>query len=185
MNKKRPKCLKTRRISCLSNERARSRLPVGRGFHSSRSTRGTGKDILTGELADELKRIAGHKVRVKATAGEKIRGFDALQVVSYNILQADDGEKPTVGKIEVIRKQPFLLVPDLGQPLALSGNRHMLEKLMEQDGAKVWIVGRMQKERLKVVKYGVLRPVDSEKCKKKRFVPPLKPMMRLDPIKKK
>ncbi len=140
-----------------------------------------GRNVLTGELIDELKRIQGHRVRLKGFAGEKVNGYDALRVTNYHILDTGDGQKPTVGTIEVIQNQPFLLVPDLGQPLALAGNRHMLELLMKQDGAKVWIVGRLHKGSLKLTKYGVLRPAP-EKKKKKRFIPAHRPMMRFDPV---
>lgn len=111
-------------------------------------TKGRGV-TLVGDLEGELARLSGAEVRVhglqrgEAPAG----GFD---VESYEVLEVD-GEVPKVGTLRA-RDGTLMLA---GRDTVQLANPP--EELREKEGAKVWIVGAREGERLTVQSYGIIR----------------------------
>jgi hypothetical protein len=104
---------------------------------------------IDGDFAAELRRLSGARVTVVGypVAGESIRAS------SYAILEVN-GERPQVG---VVARQSggYALFLETG-PIGLdsSGAAPLAELL----GAKIWVVGPLLGEMLRIESYGVIRP---------------------------
>ena len=113
-------------------------------------TRGRGV-TLVGNLQGELRRLSGAAVRVIGARRGKLGDLD---VESYEVLEVD-GEVPQVGTLRT-RDGTLMLA---GRDTVQLANPP--EELREKEGAKVWIVGPREGERLTVQSYGIIREAGS------------------------
>jgi len=107
---------------------------------------------LVGELAGELRRLAGATVRVRGTRTTGSPS-DAIDAWSYEVLSID-GQHPHVGTLLVRGDSVWLAAVDTLQLVAAP------DLLRTQAGAKVWIIGPATPDgrAVRVQSYGVIRP---------------------------
>lgn len=108
---------------------------------------------LVGDLASELRRLAGATVRVTGRDAGAGQFGPRLDVQRYDVL-AINGQTPVVGILRTGGDMPRLVAAP-GDTVSLIG---VPDALRAQDGAKVWITGRRTDGGLEVQSYGVLRP---------------------------
>lgn len=109
---------------------------------------------LMGDLEPELRNLAGATVRVEGTpvqgiAAGRLPG-PAFEVQAYEIV-AIDGQRPQVGTLAARNGVWWLEGADRIRLAAVP------EGLREQEGAKVWIVGRQADGSLQIQSYGIIR----------------------------
>lgn len=108
---------------------------------------------LTGDLAPELRRLAGARVRVEGRPAATPVGA-GIEVLHYRILEIE-GRVPEVG---ILREEldRWILYPEDGEPLILEG----MPATGIADGMKIWVVGQPDADRhFRVESYGVIAPM--------------------------
>lgn len=96
----------------------------------------------------ELRRLSGLKVRVHGVVGDpRAAAADHVLVDRYRILDIGKGVVPRVGRLAALRVGPqrrLVFVDDRGQADLLPAGWG--KKLTRHAGAKVWMVGRRDKD---------------------------------------
>jgi hypothetical protein len=111
---------------------------------------------LTGDLARELRRLTGIRVRVEGRSAATPVG-PGIEVASYRILEVE-GREPVVGILYEEDDGVWTLTPEEGPRLQLEG----MPTAGVADGMKVWILGEPAAgNRLRVESYGIISPMGS------------------------
>ncbi len=107
---------------------------------------------LTGSLRGELGQLVGLEVEVRGRAVDNQPPSPprAVDVARYEIISVG-GEKPYVGVLELREGAVWLAGP---RAMRLA---EVPEPLVTRTGAKVWIVGSVDGDRLQVQAYGVIK----------------------------
>ena len=136
----------------------KGKISVVRGIDGGRPqlTDQTGKHwLLTGDLGSELVRLSGHVVHVVGTPGEKSLSLATLLVRRYEITDSG-GHRPFVGILhEDDRHRLFLRVAE--REIAVRPKKAFSRRLRRHLNCKVWIVGELEGDVLRPIKYGWLR----------------------------
>lgn len=109
---------------------------------------------LTGDLDEELRRLAGTKVKLSGALEPDSR----FAVHRYDILDVGGGLVPRLGVIAELtmgEAKRLLFVDDAGVATFLPNG--FTAKLKDQVGARVWVVGTMKSDKLQVTRFGILR----------------------------
>ncbi len=110
-----------------------------------------GEVKVEGELASEVARLQSAKLEIVGK-----REGDTFHVQAYRILDIGGGA-PLVGEL-LITATGYALRDGSGAELPLSLNPRGRERLYDQAGAKLWVVGTpLVSGELKVLRYGILR----------------------------
>lgn len=117
---------------------------------SLRQPRGGAPVPLTGELEDELSRLAGATARVSGRWTDRRGG--ALDVAAYRLLEID-GAEPLVGTL-VEGDGGLWLRSDSGETRVIGAPTD----LARQVGAYVWLVGERSQDGLRLQSFGIIRP---------------------------
>lgn len=107
--------------------------------------------------AEELRRLGGAVIRVQGVKSEaSLPPGDQLLVRSYRIMDVGDGRIPEVGTVaRMAGSDQLLFVQDSGLAHRLpdSWSRRM-KKLV---GAKLWLLGEVTDDRMRPIRFQVLR----------------------------
>lgn len=111
------------------------------------------------ELTEELLRLSGVKVRLRAEARPEATPEGVpLQVSSYEILDVGGGVVPVIGHLAMLEggaERRMIFVTEDGRASLLP--RTWTDRLVSHLGAKVWIVGQKTKDELVVRRFSILR----------------------------
>lgn len=107
---------------------------------------------LVGDLESELHNLSGATVSVEGRRSTEHPTLGTFDVYRYWITSID-GVKPEVGIFESYETEWFLLVGDT--PVALA---NVPDDLKTRDGALIWIIGERTPTRLRVQRYGIIKP---------------------------
>lgn len=111
---------------------------------------------LTGDLARELRRLTGIRVRVEGRSAATPVG-PGIEVASYRILEVE-GREPAVGILYEEDDGLWTLSPEEGPTLQLEG----MPTAGVADGMKVWVLGEPAAgNRFRVESYGIISPMGS------------------------
>ncbi|RJO66651.1 MAG: hypothetical protein C4523_11815 [Myxococcales bacterium] len=111
---------------------------------------------LGGPRFEELKRLQNIKIKINAVpAGKKLQ-YNHLDVYDFEILDVGDGIKPFYGTLLVSDGVVKIQLQDAGEPLKLTGNEKILEKLAEANGGRAWVAGNLEGAALRVQRFRVL-----------------------------
>jgi hypothetical protein len=103
--------------------------------------------VLTGDLANELRRLTGARVRVQGRFLSAPRG---IRVRDYTVLEID-GRHPHIGRLATVGDTLWLVDRD---SLALADPTGQLLRFV---GAKVWVLADTTKPMAIVQSYGLIR----------------------------
>jgi hypothetical protein len=113
---------------------------------------------------NELKRLAGAKVRIYGMTGDpRIPRGKHVLVERYEIVDVGGGVAPRMGHIAKLELEggTRLLFVDA------AGNAELLpqgwgKKMMQHVGAKIWLVGSRDKKELKPERFAILKSTEGE-----------------------
>ncbi len=108
---------------------------------------------LTGDLAPELRRLSGARIRVEGRRAATPVG-PGLVVSSYHIVEIE-GRQPRVGILTGEDDGSWTLVPEGDSALVLDG----MPATGVAEGMKIWVVGEPTAgQRFRVESYGIISP---------------------------
>jgi len=112
---------------------------------------------LSGSLLGELKNLQGMRIKIWGEPAEiKTRSKrESLNVKGYKVLAAPDGRVPYLGVI-LLKGTELSFKAEDGKVYKLDAMRISMEKFKNADGSKVWIIGEVKGETLKIKKYKIL-----------------------------
>lgn len=108
--------------------------------------------VLKGDLLPEIRRLQSYTVEALGL----VEGGQLL-VHAYRIIDVGGGARPLVGLL-VETASGLALMDGEGAPLPLNVSAKLKRKLLDQLGAKTWVVGeKLVSGELKVTRFGVLK----------------------------
>lgn len=117
-------------------------------------TDSTGKRwLLVGPLRSELLRLHGHRLRAfgDATPSKDAAKLATFKVVRYELADVS-GRQPQVGRLA--RHGSALTLVQKERTLNVVAKRAMAARLRRLSSCKVWLLGDIEKNSIKVFKYG-------------------------------
>ena len=104
---------------------------------------------LVGAMTEEIRRLSGARITVLGIP----RPAAALDARTYAVLEVN-GERPQVGVV-TRRESGYALFLESGIVDIEAGSGAPLESML---GAKIWTLGPMAGEKLRIQSYGMIRP---------------------------
>lgn len=111
---------------------------------------------ITGPLQKELRSFIGLEVKITGQEVEQGILYPRFVAEDYTLLSAGGaGGRPLIGSVEEKQGEVVLRSSEISPPLLLTGPlRPTLKTLV---GARVWVVGKQEQEKLEVTRFGVIR----------------------------